>query len=195
MLLEKIDKYTCPADIKDFNLDLGNYAEECNPLKQIDKSAYSRTYLEKLAQEYGDKIKHAYADKIEECTEKNCGLTSTEMSTVKSKMKGTVCEYGCKLAVYESESSTTEGKCIACGGSQGVTYKWASKDYTPGGNCSEVQLSHDKCLGDSTTQACSACYTTAYAGLSDTKKACLMNILSEKVHNSSRAIKTLLYIL
>ncbi len=178
--IEKAQKYVCPADIKDFDLDLGNYAEECDPLKQLGKSAYSRTYLEKMAQENGDRVKQAYADKVEECTEKNCGLTSAEMSSVKAKLKGTVCEYGCKLAVYESGTSTTEGKCIACGGSQGVTYRWANKDYTPSGNCSEVNLDHDKCLGDSKTQACSACYKTAYAGLSEDKRKCLENVLSEK---------------
>ena len=178
--LELIEKYTCPANIKDFDLDLGNYAEECNPLKQIDKSAYSRTYLESLAKEYGDKIKNAYAEKIEECSERNCGLTDAERSSVKAKMKGNVCEFGCKLAVYETGSSATEGKCIACGSSQGLTYQWRNKDYQPIGNCAEVQLSYDKCLGDTKTQACSECYTNAYAGLPDDKKTCLLNILSEK---------------
>ncbi len=178
--LKSVTDYNCPPNIKDFNLELGNYEKECSDPSLYGHYAYSVDYGKELKEKYTTLIKNAYAEKIEVCTLENCNLTSSEITSVRNKMKNTICEFGCKIAVYQTQSDTKEGKCVACGGSQGVTYKWTSKDATPSGNCAEVDLSYDKCLGDSKTQECSECYEKAYAGLSDEKKACLLEILSEK---------------
>ncbi len=180
-----VNDYVCPEKLTDIKVDTKTYIDNCTEeyAKKHNVDIESARFLANQTAEYAPRLKEAGNKKIDECYQKalgdRCKLTASEITSVRNKMKGTICESGCKILVREEGSEVKEGKCIACGASQGVTYKWASKDTTPSGNCAEVDLSYDKCLGDSKTQECRNCYEKACSDLTDEKKACLLNLTSE----------------
>ena len=180
-----VSKYTCPDKLTDINIDTKTYIDSCAEeySKKHNVDIESARYLANQTEEYAPKLKKAGNDKIDECYQKawsdKCKLTSSEISSVRNKMKGTMCETGCKIAIREEENDNKEGKCVACGGSNGVVYYWKSKDAAIGGSCVEAKLDYDNCLGNSNTSACRECYDKACSELSAEKKTCLLNLIAE----------------
>ncbi len=178
-----INNKTCPSNNDSYSAFVSGLESIQTSCKEKYKELYARFLMMEDNKELDKIVKDAKNEKVDQCFYTNCGFTTQEQNAIKKeleKSENAKCSDGCRVTNVSTDVSNTEGKCIACGGSQGVTYKWASKDYTPSGNCSVVDLSYDKCLGNSNTQECFNCLNNVYKKL---------NITDDKINCINEAFK------
>ncbi len=186
--VKTINGYSCPEKLTDIKIDTSKHIDDCvqEYSKKHNVALESARLLANQTAEYGPKLKEAGTKKVQECYENlltsNCNLTQSEKDDVIKKLKGSECEKGCSQGTKPA-TMDPNGKCYICNAnSSGGNLKW---EVTPPTGCTEyTSAGIDDCYGSTKNQSCRNCYKNVISSLSDDKKTCVLNLLSE----SSQAI-------